>query len=394
MRVRFVDHYSFTDGDRWITVHPNGKENKGTPVKIDEATGEVKAGMGGKFNGQKISEARKNFIGPRITQSQRKIAQQRQNRENKPTEVGKKKSTQEEALERESNENTWTQIPPEARRLKKPFPISKETEKAYQVETGAGKKWIPKSVSHATQEGLVIGLEDWWARKNGLSNILRDMTRSQFEAIEKQKEAKVKRFDALEKEYLKQNGLAKVKVPFDGEGDSLNYVQIGNQRFEVVERKGWTKVNEGDADKYGQHLKGRERSDAYWAYVKPVKNDETSEPSTNTNEGKQSQRFKNLLDGGRKWERGSVSRTYFSPDSFAEALGLKFTKDKKNRADSVSGEDIDHDFTPASANEFYNALRDIYFDNNRQEFVFPLIFRSWQRKLLKERMQEYLGYLR
>ena len=38
MRVRFVDHYSFTDGDRWITVHPNGKENKGTPVKLDEAT--------------------------------------------------------------------------------------------------------------------------------------------------------------------------------------------------------------------------------------------------------------------------------------------------------------------------------------------------------------------
>ena len=392
MRVRFVDHYSFTDGDRWITVHPNGKENKGTPVKLDEATGEVKAGMGGKFNGQKISEARKNFTGPRITQSQRKVAQQRQNRENKPTEVGKKKSTQEEALERESNENTWTQIPPEARRLKKPFPISKETEKAYQVETGAGKIWIPKSVSHATQEGLVIGLEDWWARKNGLSNILRDMTRSQFEAIEKQKEEKVKRFDALEKEYLKQNGLAKVKVPFGGEGDSLNYVQIGNQRFEVVERKGWTKVDEGDADKYGQHLKGRERSDAYWAYVKPVKNDETSEPSTNTNEGKQSQRFKNLLDGGRKWERGSVSRTYFSPDSFAEALGLKFTKDKKNRADSVSGEDIDHDFTPASANEFYNALRDIYFDNNRQEFVFPLIFRSWQRKFLNDRMKKYLGY--
>ena len=392
MRVRFVDHYSFTDGDRWITVHPNGKENKGTPVKLDEATGEVKAGMGGKFNGQKISEARKNFTGPRITQSQRKVAQQRQNRENKPTEVGKKKRTKEEALERESNENTWTQIPPEARRLKKPFPISKETEKAYQVETGAGKIWIPKSVSHATQEGLVIGLEDWWARKNGLSNILRDMTRSQFEAIEKQKEEKVKRFDALEKEYLKQNGLAKVKVPFGGEGDSLNYVQIGNQRFEVVERKGWTKVDEGDADKYGQHLKGRERSDAYWAYVKPVKNDETSEPSTNTNEGKQSQRFKNLLDGGRKWERGSVSRTYFSPDSFAEALGLKFTKDKKNRADSVSGEDIDHDFTPASANEFYNALRDIYFDNNRQEFVFPLIFRSWQRKFLNDRMKKYLGY--
>lgn len=55
MRVRFVDHYNFVDGNRWITVHPNGKDNKGTPVKLDEDTGEIKAGMGGKFNGRHIS---------------------------------------------------------------------------------------------------------------------------------------------------------------------------------------------------------------------------------------------------------------------------------------------------------------------------------------------------
>lgn len=41
--------------DGWITVHPNGKENKGTPVLLDDRTGEVKAGMGGKFNGRHIS---------------------------------------------------------------------------------------------------------------------------------------------------------------------------------------------------------------------------------------------------------------------------------------------------------------------------------------------------
>lgn len=59
MRVRFVDHYSFVDGDRWITVHPNGKENKGTPVKLDGSTGEVLAGMGGRFNGRHISSVPK-----------------------------------------------------------------------------------------------------------------------------------------------------------------------------------------------------------------------------------------------------------------------------------------------------------------------------------------------
>lgn len=53
------------DADQWITVKPNGAEHKGAHVKIDGESGEVKAGMGGKFNGEKISEARKDFTGPR-----------------------------------------------------------------------------------------------------------------------------------------------------------------------------------------------------------------------------------------------------------------------------------------------------------------------------------------
>lgn len=44
---------NFIDEDRWITVHPNG--GTGTPVLIGE-DGVVKAGMGGKFNGQSITQ--------------------------------------------------------------------------------------------------------------------------------------------------------------------------------------------------------------------------------------------------------------------------------------------------------------------------------------------------
>lgn len=47
----------FKDGVKWITVKPNGPENKGTPVKLDDRTGEILAGMGGKFNGRHISAA-------------------------------------------------------------------------------------------------------------------------------------------------------------------------------------------------------------------------------------------------------------------------------------------------------------------------------------------------
>ena len=50
------------DEDRWITVKPNGSSNKGQHALIGEG-GIVKAGMGGKFNGEKISEVRSSFTG-------------------------------------------------------------------------------------------------------------------------------------------------------------------------------------------------------------------------------------------------------------------------------------------------------------------------------------------
>ena len=53
------------DASKWITVHPNGAEAKGRPALIDDATGRILGGMGGKFNGSKISEVRKSFVGPR-----------------------------------------------------------------------------------------------------------------------------------------------------------------------------------------------------------------------------------------------------------------------------------------------------------------------------------------
>ena len=68
------------DADKRITVKPNGPENKGSHVKIDDATGEVKAGMGGKFTGQRISEVRKDFTGPKTPKGYRKPTAEEQAR--------------------------------------------------------------------------------------------------------------------------------------------------------------------------------------------------------------------------------------------------------------------------------------------------------------------------
>lgn len=75
------------DADKWITVHPNGSEGKGRPALIDGETGRVKGGMGGKFNGQKISEVKSSFRGPK-TPSEKTLeagrAKQDAQKESKP----------------------------------------------------------------------------------------------------------------------------------------------------------------------------------------------------------------------------------------------------------------------------------------------------------------------
>nr|DAH89341.1 MAG TPA: hypothetical protein [Caudoviricetes sp.] len=61
--VRVMDAMAFdaldivtAQDDDWITVKPNGPDNKGRPVLID-SSGNIKAGMGGKFNGKHITQA-------------------------------------------------------------------------------------------------------------------------------------------------------------------------------------------------------------------------------------------------------------------------------------------------------------------------------------------------
>ncbi|MDR0339623.1 MAG: DUF1073 domain-containing protein [Desulfovibrio sp.] len=50
--------------DNWVTVKPNGPDAVGRPVLLGEG-GEVKAGMGGKFKGQKLSEIPRTFENPK-----------------------------------------------------------------------------------------------------------------------------------------------------------------------------------------------------------------------------------------------------------------------------------------------------------------------------------------
>lgn len=112
--------------NKWITVKPNGSDGKGAHVELDES-GRVTKGMGGKFNGTKINEVRKSFVGAK-TPSQEQL----------------NKSASKTAEATPSSNGAKTNI----------GHIAKETDKAVMVHaeivTAAGDKkkvgvWIPKS---------------------------------------------------------------------------------------------------------------------------------------------------------------------------------------------------------------------------------------------------------
>lgn len=96
--------------DRWITVKPNGEEHKGRHVKIDGETGEIKAGMGGRFNGQKISEARKSFIGARIDSYSKLAERNKKAKERELASQAEKEATKKDALKKEISAEEKEQI--------------------------------------------------------------------------------------------------------------------------------------------------------------------------------------------------------------------------------------------------------------------------------------------
>ncbi|WKT00523.1 hypothetical protein NYR30_04345 [Gallibacterium salpingitidis] len=83
--------------NKWITVKPNGDENKGRHVEIDD-NGRIIKGMGGKFTGEKISEVRKSFTGPKTPKDldKNKIISKKTS---KPKKASKKLSLEKTILE-------------------------------------------------------------------------------------------------------------------------------------------------------------------------------------------------------------------------------------------------------------------------------------------------------
>lgn len=193
------------DAAKWITVHPNGKGEKGSPVKLDGETGEILGGMGGKFNGKHISalpeKGKKEQPGASAIIARKKAIEGGW----RPKEFSNPKKT----VKPKRRQQAFSKFPTPAVRLDEgmdvvvdPFTyamagkekrtptssgisIQKETEKAYLVGfrtstlhidrqgnegTFDETMWIPKSVCQV-HNGELVGMKSWFARKNGFKTV-------------------------------------------------------------------------------------------------------------------------------------------------------------------------------------------------------------------------------
>lgn len=195
-----------SDGEvGWITVHPHGPGTKGVPVKLDKETGEILAGMGGKFNGKHISEATSSpDVGAGLKIAREKAVESGWKQKKERKKVTTKKKTSESSKSGKAfsifptppvplKEGFEVVVSPfyaaYARQYKKRefedsgISVLKETEKAYLVVYADDEqhwdgnemeftltKWIPKSVVQVENE-KVIGMKPWFAKKEGFETL-------------------------------------------------------------------------------------------------------------------------------------------------------------------------------------------------------------------------------
>ena len=140
--------------NKWITVKPNGEDGKGAHVEID-GSGRITKGMGGKFNGTKINEVRKSFVGAK-TPSQEYLNKSNQKTKKKPsTKINLKE--------------THIQI-------KEPIKAEKSIFGGYRVDGMPDNASIDKSLV-TVKNGHIVGV------KKGLEQELAKLTGQNVEAV-------------------------------------------------------------------------------------------------------------------------------------------------------------------------------------------------------------------
>ena len=223
--------------NKWITVKPNGSEGKGAHVELDES-GRVTKGMGGKFNGTKINEVRKSFVGAK-TPSQAQLNKSNQKTTKKPSAKINLKETHIQ--------------------IKEPIKAEKSIFGGYRVDGMPDNASIDKSLV-TVKNGHIVGV------KKGLEQELAKLTGQNVEAVGEAQPlsektiAKQKADEAANKarkEQVEMNARNAVRALFalEGRGDVLKEYKPS----EAAKTSG-TKTNIGHIAKDSRCMMAQDRS--------------------------------------------------------------------------------------------------------------------------------------
>lgn len=161
------------DEARWITVHPNGDEHEGQPVLIDdEGGGRILGGMGGKFNGQKISEIKKGFVGAKSPDAETLAKKQEEQKAQQAEEEAKKKAEAQQQAQSNPAQRPVSQGVTDAGKATAaalaahPFEAGKTTAEysALLKEWMPGKRVLIDDIPQENVEGVTQAVHDIFSR--------------------------------------------------------------------------------------------------------------------------------------------------------------------------------------------------------------------------------------
>lgn len=204
--------------NKWITVKPNGEDGKGAHVEIDES-GRVTKGMGGKFNGTKINEIRKSFVGAKTPSQEHLAAATKPKDEKKPSAKVKLKETHIQ--------------------IKEPIKAEKSIFGGYRVEGMPDNASIDKSLV-TVKNGHIVGV------KKGLEQELAKLTGQNVEAVGEAQPLSEKTIAKQKAEEAANKAKKRIVIEFS--------YQVRNTPLAVSKRQSWS-----NTERIGLHSRLRSR---------------------------------------------------------------------------------------------------------------------------------------
>lgn len=354
-------YIKINDAPQWITVHPNGPGTTGTHVQIEGTTGEVLAGMGGKFNGKHISAVEKGGKNEQVG-ADAVIRRQKAQAAEKKAAASKPASTP-----------TGTSKPAGKPEAKKAPEAEKATESSSSFKKEIQEEWkeaYAKISNDIHARGAHDVVSDFAKKYND-----KEFASSQaFDDAVKETRIKLDEWRLTDDPAFVKGAGKRLGVDWNPDGGILSHDpgQAPNTRY-ILKILHAVYPNETAKELVEKSKElGRPIVESETKAAEKKAAEEKAKPIKNTSKSVSQDQLKSLIENGNLWEKGENKRTYFSYGDLEGALGLKSEKrssKKKNYLD-VDGDKIGN----GDSLTIENALNKSWYDHNTGDiYVKPYV---------------------